>query len=42
MLYAPRNELERDVVLRLVRVSSEFALEGEASALTVPYERPSA
>ncbi|MGO9583874.1 MAG: luciferase family protein [Acidimicrobiales bacterium] len=42
MLYAPRNEPEHDVVLRLVRVSYEFALAGEASALTVPYERPSA
>jgi hypothetical protein len=27
MLYAPRDELERDVVLRLVRASYEFALD---------------
>jgi hypothetical protein len=26
MLYAPRDDLERDVVLRLVRASYEFAL----------------
>jgi hypothetical protein len=26
MLYAPRNEAEREVILRLVRVSYEFAL----------------
>jgi hypothetical protein len=42
MLYAPRDDLERDVVLRLVRASYEFALAGEASALTVTYEHPSA
>ena len=42
MLYAPRDDLERDVVLRLVRASYEFALSGKASALTVTYERPSA
>ena len=35
MLYAPRNDLERDVVLGLVRASYEFALAGEASAFTV-------
>lgn len=28
MLYAPRDDLERDVVLRLVRASYEFALVG--------------
>jgi len=42
MLYAPRDDLERDVVLRLVRASYEFALAGGASALTVTYEHPSA
>ncbi|MGA3221693.1 MAG: luciferase family protein, partial [Acidimicrobiales bacterium] len=42
MLYAPRDDLERDVVLRLVRASYEFALGGEASALAVTDERPSA
>jgi hypothetical protein len=42
MLYAPRDDLERDVVLRLVRASYEFALGGEASALAVADERPSA
>ena len=42
MLYAPRDDLERDVVLRLVRASYEFALTGRASASTVTYERPSA
>jgi phospholipase/carboxylesterase len=42
MLYAPRDDLERDVVLRLVRASYEFALAGKASASAVTYERPSA
>jgi hypothetical protein len=41
MLYAPRDDLERDVVLRLVRASYEFALAGKANALTATYERPS-
>jgi hypothetical protein len=26
MLYAPRDEAERDIILRLVRASYEFAL----------------
>ena len=38
----PRDDLERDVVLRLVRPSYEFALAGEASASAVTYEGPSA
>lgn len=29
MLYAPRDDAERDIVLRLVRASYEFALAGE-------------
>jgi hypothetical protein len=32
MLYAPRDDLERDVVLRLVRASYEFASPRAASA----------
>jgi hypothetical protein len=32
MIYAPRDDLERDVVLRLVRASYEFAHSGEARA----------
>lgn len=32
MLYAPRDDLEHDVVLSLVRASYEFALSGEARA----------
>lgn len=32
MVYAPRDSLERDVVLRLVRASYEFALAGDAGA----------
>jgi hypothetical protein len=42
MLYAPRDELERDVVLRLVRASYEFALDDEASVSAVVNEHPSA
>ena len=42
MLYAPRDDLERDVVLRLVRASYEFALAGEASTSAVTHENPSA
>jgi hypothetical protein len=32
MLYAPRDEAERDVILRLVRASYEFAL-GDANRI---------
>ena len=42
MLYAPRDNLERDIVLRLVRASYEFAFAGETGTSAVTYERPSA
>lgn len=42
MLYAPRDDLERAVVLRLVRASYEFAFDDEASEFAVSYEDPSA
>jgi Family of unknown function (DUF5519) len=42
MLYAPRDDLERDVVLRLVRASYEFALAPSGQRMAGTYERPPA
>ncbi len=41
MIYAPRDDIECQVVLRLVRSSYEFALDEKASASAVTYEYPS-
>ena len=38
MLYAPRDEAERDVVLGLVRASYEFALGASGQPIARPYE----
>ncbi len=41
MLFAPRDDLERDVVLRLVRESYEFAIAGDDGPTAVTDQRPS-
>ena len=41
MLFAPRDDLERDVVLRLVRESYEFAIAGDDGPAAVIDQRPS-
>lgn len=42
MLYAPRDDLERDVVLRLVRASYQFALAPDGQHTAGTDERPPA
>jgi hypothetical protein len=40
MVYAPRDDLERDVVLGLVRASYEFALAPSGQTVARTYGRP--
>lgn len=42
MLYAPCDDFERDVVLRLVRASYEFALAPSGQRIASTFEHPSA